>query len=85
MKCPYCKSKELWRMRPQRWMQFTPGSMKNMRCSNCGAEFTKWLEFITMRHSHAKRLTVLWHALLWILLCLSLGFAIPALLTAMSY
>ncbi len=65
-------------------MHYTPGSMKNMRCSTCGAEFTKWLEFFPMRHSTAKKLTVLWQAFLWIILCLFLGFSIPALLSAVA-
>jgi len=82
MKCPYCKSRDSWKMRKQRWMRVTPGDMKNMRCSDCGAEYTRWNGFLPLRHSTARRLTILWHALLWVLLCLTLGYAIPTLLCA---
>lgn len=71
-------------MRPQRWMRVTPGSIENMRCSDCGAEFTRWIGFIPLRHSTARRMTVLWHAVLWIALCLTLGYAIPTLICALS-
>lgn len=71
-------------MRPQRWMRITPGSIKNMRCSDCGAEFTKWLGFIPLRHTTARRMTILWHAILLLALSLSLGYAIPSLFAAFS-
>ena len=81
MKCPYCRCDDSWKMMRQRWMRFTPGSMRNMRCSSCGAEFTKWLGFIPLRHAFARKLTHLWHAVLLLVLFTSLGFLIPALLT----
>jgi len=68
-------------MMRQRWMRVTPGHMRNMRCSNCGAEFTQWLGFIPLRHAFAHKLTVLWHAVLLLALFTSLGFLIPALLS----
>ncbi len=63
----------------QRWMRVTPGSMRNMRCSSCGAEFTKWLGFIPLRHAFARKLTNLWHAALLLVLFLGLGVLIPVL------
>ncbi len=79
MRCPYCKSNDSWKMMRQPWMRVTPGDMKNMRCSNCGAEFTRWFGFISLRHRKAKQLTYWWHILLADLICLCLGFAIPLL------
>lgn len=71
-------------MRPQRWMIITPGSIKNMRCSDCGAEFTQWLGFIPLRHTTARRMNILWHSLLLLTLCMILGYAIPLLYSAIT-
>lgn len=84
MKCPYCKCDDSWKMMKQRWMRYTPGDMKNMRCSSCGTEFTKWFGFIPLRHSTAKRMTLIWQSLLLILLFVSMGFLIPALISAIA-
>lgn len=65
----------------QRWMRVTPGHMRNMRCSNCGAEFTLWMGFISLRHSFARKLTNLWHAVLLLAIFTTLGFLIPMLLS----
>ena len=57
-KAPYEMSllplRRLLRMMRQRWMRVTPGRMRNMRCSSCGAEFTQWMGFIPLRHALAQ-------------------------------
>lgn len=67
-------------MMRQRWMRATPGRMRNMRCSNCGAEFTQWLGFIALRHSFANRMTTLWHAVLLLAVFMAFAFLAPVLM-----
>ena len=65
------------------WMRVTPGHMRNMRCSTCGAEFTQWFGFIPLRHAFARKLTILWHAVLLLALFTALGFLVPSLIAAL--
>lgn len=61
MKCPYCGSKDKWRMHRPTWMIFTPGKMDNMRCSNCGHEYTRWISIFSIKNSKAKKIISFWH------------------------
>lgn len=78
MKCPYCRGDESWRMKQPHWMKFTPGPMRNMRCSNCGAEFTKWFLFFPLRGDSTRKLLRMWHVILLFGGGIAVGFLIPA-------
>lgn len=78
MRCPYCGGDESWRMKQPHWMVFTPGPMRNMRCSNCGAEFKKWFFFIPLRDDSTRKLLRVWHVILLFGSGVAVGFLIPA-------
>lgn len=84
MKCPYCHHRESWKMMRRRWMRVTPGHMRNMRCSNCGAEFIQWMRTFPLTHQTAHRMVSIYHGFLWVLLCLALGFGVPFLFQILS-
>mgnify|MGYP003397064021 FL=1 len=63
MKCPYCSSKNNWRMHKPLWLKFTPGKMDNMRCSDCGHEYIRWLAIFSIKHEKARRIVGVWRFL----------------------
>ncbi len=76
MKCPYCGSKEKWRMHKPLWMKFAPGKMDNMRCSDCGHEYTRWLHIISMKNNKAKAIIGFWHFIAFFILMTIIAFVI---------
>ena len=71
MRCPYCKSSDIWRLQPYPWMRRLPPRFKNRRCSNCGHEFAVWCG-IPMKHGTGRKLAFLYVVLIVvcaILLC----------------
>ena len=42
-----------------RWMGRIP-RMRNRRCSDCGSEFARWLGFLPLSHTAARRLVSFW-------------------------
>lgn len=76
MKCPYCGSKEKWRMHKPLWMKFTPGKMDNMRCFDCGHEYTRWLHIFSMKNNKAKAIIGFWHFIAFFILMTIIAFVI---------
>ena len=74
MRCPYCKSTDIWRLSPYPWMRRLRPRFKNRRCSSCGHEFAVWCGF-AMRHTTGRKVAffyVVLMTLLTILLCVDL-------------
>lgn len=80
MKCPYCGSKDKWRMHRPTWMKLTPGKMDNMRCSDCGHEYTKWLLIFAMKNSKAKKLISAWHFIVFFISMVLIAFIVSMIL-----
>ncbi len=81
MRCPYCKSKEKWRMHRPTWMKFTPGKMDNMRCSNCGQEYTRWLSIFSIKNSNAQKIIGVWHFIMFFVLIILIAFIVTLFLS----
>lgn len=79
MSCPYCHADHKWKWNRTRWMRFTPGHMRNWRCSECGHEFIRWLGFICMKHATAHVIVVLWHWLVAFAILLGAAWFLPTL------
>ncbi len=80
MRCPYCRFSKYWKPGRPNWMHWTPGPMKNVRCSRCGHEFAIWLGFIRLRHRTAKPLVKLWNWTLIFAVVLGLASVLPKVL-----
>ncbi|MBQ2281153.1 MAG: hypothetical protein II332_00080 [Kiritimatiellae bacterium] len=80
MKCPYCGSKSKWRMHRPTWMKVTPGQMDNIRCSNCGHEFTRWLAVFSLKNSLVKKLIAIWHFILFFITIILIAFIVVLLI-----
>lgn len=76
MKCPYCGSKENWKMHKPGWMKLTPGKMSNMRCSSCGHEYTRWLSIFSLKHSKAQRIVSMWHFIVFFISMILVAFIV---------
>ena len=81
MRCPYCKSKEKWRMHRPTWMKFTPGKMDNMRCSNCGNEYTRWLSIFSIKNSNAQKIIGVWHFITFFVFIILIAFIVTLFLS----
>ena len=64
MHCPYCKSKDIWRLQPLPWMTHVRPRFKNRRCSNCGHEFAVWMNVFCMKHRTGRKLVLLYFVIL---------------------
>jgi len=77
MRCPYCKSSANWKMRTPGWVRYTPGPMRNMRCSDCGHEYIKWFGIFAMFHKTARIFVFSWWGFWIAAFFLSLAWHIP--------
>lgn len=63
-------------------MKWTPGSMANIRCSECGHEYCLWLGVFSIRHGSARALCAAWH---WLLGIFILAIAVGALIVSLGW
>jgi len=77
MRCPYCKSADNWKMKTPGWVRYPPGTMRNMRCSDCRREYIRWIGICGLRHKTARSLVFSWHGLWIAAFFLTLAWNIP--------
>lgn len=63
------------------WMKFTPGKMDNMRCSNCGHEYTRWLSIFSIKNSKAQKIIGVWHFIMFFVLIILIAFIVTLFLS----
>ena len=71
MHCPYCQSKDIWRLQPLPWMMRVRPHFKNRRCSNCGHEFAVWMGVFSLKHKTGHKIAFLYLVLLAVLAVLA--------------
>lgn len=79
-RCPYCKFRGHWHPGSPRWLHWTPGPMRNVRCNRCGHEFIVWFGLFRLKHDFARPFVKLWNWTLVFAVVLGLSFVLPKVL-----
>ncbi|MCL1909368.1 MAG: hypothetical protein FWG05_00360 [Kiritimatiellaeota bacterium] len=67
-------------MKTPRWVRFTPGPMRNMRCSDCRREYMRWLGVFGIGHKTARFFTYAWRGLWIAAVMFSIAWYLPGML-----
>lgn len=80
LRCPYCHGTQHWKWTRPSWMFLSPGPMENMRCSECGREYTAWLGVFSQRQKFSKTFCRAWHWFLLVLFFAVIAVVLPLVL-----